>query len=333
MNRPIRSAELLTGVLLLTALLCGCGAAGESATGEPAPAQANPAQPAPAAPRSFTVTVTGRGRPMILIPGLASSGETWDATVAHLRARHACHVLTLAGFAGVPPVPGPFLTRVRGDIARYIEEQHLDHPIIVGHSLGGALALDLAARHPDKVGPLVIVDSLPFFAGAAFQVDTVDKAKPMIDAMRAQLNAQSQPQYEATARSGMWTRTMVKSPAHLERIIEWGVTSDGKTVTRAIVEMMGTDLRADLKRIDSPALVLGSWIGMRSQLESADPANPRQVAVRTFRTQYASLARMRLAITDTARHFIMYDDPAWFFGQLDAFLADPEGVARDRGEG
>jgi pimeloyl-ACP methyl ester carboxylesterase len=143
MKRPIHSNAPLAGVLLLTALASGCGATGEAATAEPTPAQAMPAQPSPAATRSFAVTVTGRGRPIILIPGLASSGETWDATVAHLRDRYACHVLTLAGFAGIPPVSGPFLSRVRGDIARYIDEQHLDHPIIVGHSLGGALALDL----------------------------------------------------------------------------------------------------------------------------------------------------------------------------------------------
>jgi pimeloyl-ACP methyl ester carboxylesterase len=327
MKRPIHSNAPLTGVLLLTALLSGCGAAGQAATGEPAPVQATSAQSTPATPRSFAVTVTGRGRPIILIPGLASSGETWDATVAHLRDRYACHVLTLAGFAGVPPVSGPFLSQVRGDIARYIEEQRLDHPIIVGHSLGGALALDLAARHPDRVGPLVVVDSLPFFAGAAFQVDSVGKARPMIDAMGAQLDAQTQAQYEATARSGVWTRSMVKSPEHLQRIIGWGVASDGRTVSRAIVELMGTDLRAELARIDSPTLVLGSWIGLQQQAD-----DPRKAAVRTFVQQYAALPRMRLAITDTARHFIMYDDQAWFFGQLDAFLADPAGVTRDRGE-
>jgi pimeloyl-ACP methyl ester carboxylesterase len=50
--------------------------------------------------RAFRVQVSGTGRPILLIPGLASSGDTWETTVAHLSDRFTCHVLTLAGFAG-----------------------------------------------------------------------------------------------------------------------------------------------------------------------------------------------------------------------------------------
>lgn len=61
---------------------------------------------------SFAVKVTGHGRPVILIPGLSSSGAVWDGTVAHLKSRFECHVLTLAGFAGEPRIPAPFLKTV-----------------------------------------------------------------------------------------------------------------------------------------------------------------------------------------------------------------------------
>ena len=54
------------------------------------------------APTAFRVEVSGTGRPMILIPGLASAGAVWQTTVAHFATRYTCHVLTLAGFAGVP---------------------------------------------------------------------------------------------------------------------------------------------------------------------------------------------------------------------------------------
>jgi N-formylmaleamate deformylase len=64
-------------------------------------------QPGAARHAPFTVKVTGHGKPMILIPGLASSGDTWVGTVAHFKQRYTCYVLTLAGFAGVPPIQPP----------------------------------------------------------------------------------------------------------------------------------------------------------------------------------------------------------------------------------
>ena len=63
-------------------------------------------------PPSFHVDIIGKGKPMILIPGFASSGKTWDSTVARYKDRYQCHVLTLAGFAGEPRIEAPFLETV-----------------------------------------------------------------------------------------------------------------------------------------------------------------------------------------------------------------------------
>ena len=129
-------------------------------------AQSAPVTPAPTPPpRSFHVTKVGHGRPMVLIPGLLSSGEVWQATVERFKTRYECHVLTLAGFAGQPPAAlagRPFLETVGRDLARYIEVERLDRPILVGHSLGGFVAFAVAAAHPDAVGPIVAVDGVPF---------------------------------------------------------------------------------------------------------------------------------------------------------------------------
>lgn len=58
------------------------------------------AQTAPTPHPTFEVTVTGHGRPVILLPGLTCPGAVWDATVARYRGQYQCHVVSLAGFGG-----------------------------------------------------------------------------------------------------------------------------------------------------------------------------------------------------------------------------------------
>ena len=164
--------------------------------------------------------VTGTGRPILLIPGLASSGDTWTTTVAHLSGRFTCHVLTLAGFAGTPPIDGPLFPTVRRDLARYINEQHLDRPIVIGHSLGGMLAMALATDHPDLVGPLVIVDGMPFLAGPNMQVKNLEEARPTVAKIEAYMSSMTQQQWDAYATSGASTRYMVTSASDAETLVK-----------------------------------------------------------------------------------------------------------------
>jgi pimeloyl-ACP methyl ester carboxylesterase len=285
------------------------------------------------APHAFKVEVSGRGRPMILIPGLASSGDTWKTTVARYQDRFQCHVLTLAGFAGVPAIDTPMLAAARVEIAAYIRDRHLDHPIIIGHSLGGTLALAIAADHPDLVGPLVIVDSLPFLAGAQFQAGTLEDAKPGIAAMHTYMASQTRAQFDAYVRSGVATKFMATSQADLDRIMQWSLDTDQRTMADSMADLMGLDLREDVARIVSPTLVLGTWAGLHEQIKSYGTDIPREAFVQTFEQQFTKLSRLHFAMAERARHFIMFDDPEWFFAQLDSFLANPDQVVRTRGFG
>jgi pimeloyl-ACP methyl ester carboxylesterase len=268
---------------------------------------------------------------MILIPGLSSSGDTWNTTVARYRDRFTCHVLTLAGFAGVPPIEQPLLSSVRTELVEYIRAHRLTRPILVGHSLGGTLALAIAADHPDLVGPIIVVDSLPFLAGAQFQARTPEDARPGIAAMRAYMTSQTRRQYDEYVRSGAATSSMVTSPQDLEILKQWGLASDPRTVADAMADLMGLDLREDIARIRTPTLVLGTWTGLHQQLKKYGTDVPRAAFVQTFDEQFTKLRQLHFVLSDTARHFIMFDDAPWFFGQLDGFLADPAAAVRIRG--
>ena len=283
-------------------------------------------------PRSFHVAVVGRGRPMILIPGLSSSPDTWKTTVARYRDRYECHVLTLAGFVGQPPIVEPLIATVRAELAKYIHDKRLDHPVIVGHSLGGTLAMGVAIDHPELVGPIVVVDMVPFLGGTVLQARTADEAKPRIAAMRAGMNSMSDAQWKEYATSGQSVKYMITADADLKTIIEWSVASDRRTVADVLVDIYGLDLRDDVAQIKSPVLVLGTWRGVHDQvMDQAKFDVTPQMVVFSFALQYAKLPRLHFALSDNARHFIMFDDPSWFFGELDSFLKDPEAAVRTRG--
>jgi hypothetical protein len=79
--------------------------------------------------------------------------------------------------------------------------------------------------------------------------------------------------------------------------------------------------------------VLGTWAGLHEQLKGYGVDIPREGFLQTFEQQFAKLPRLHFAMAERSRHFIMFDDPQWFFAQLDAFVADPDVAVRARGFG
>ncbi len=261
---------------------------------------------------AFQVEVKGSGEALILIPGLASSGEVWQATAARLCVKHQCHILTLAGFAGVPPLAGErLLPAAERQLADYIAANKLGKPTVIGHSLGGFLGMRLASTHPDKVGRLVIVDALPALGATRNPAANLEQlqagAAQLRDAMRAQDDA---------AFGAMQQRSvanMVTAPEHAQRIAHWGAQSDRATVTDAMYDIMSSDLREDIARIRAPTLVLGTWVAYRAFA-------PKEAVEGLFKAQYARLPGVKVEMAETARHFIMYDDPEWMYARIDQFI-------------
>lgn len=266
-----------------------------------------PAQAATA----FKAEVSGAGPAVILIPGLASSGEVWQGTVKHLCGPRQCHVLTLAGFAGQDAIEGELLPQVERQLADYIATNGLGKPVVIGHSLGGFVAMKLAAEHPDMVGKLVIVDALP--ALGATQVPSVTGAqlKQMATVTRERMLSGDDASLAASQRKTVMS--MASKPEDVDRIVGWGQRSDRKAVAGAMYELIANDLRDDIARIKAPTLVLGTWVAYKDYA-------PRAAIEGVYRTQYAKLSGVQVEMADSARHFIMYDDPAWMYDRIDRFL-------------
>lgn len=100
----------------------------------------------------------GEGPPLVLVHGLATTRAIWDAVTPRLRRTRRVVTLDLPGFGESAPVgPGFELEAVAERLAAGLREHRLSGPYdLVGHSLGAAVALTLAVRHPSDVERLVL---------------------------------------------------------------------------------------------------------------------------------------------------------------------------------
>ena len=261
----------------------------------------------------ITVTVTGKGPDVVLIPGLASSGAVWDETVKQLAPTHRVHVVQVAGFAGAPVggnAEGPVVEPVVEAVDAYIKANHLKSPAVIGHSMGGFTGLLLARRHPEDVSRLMVVDSLPFFAALFSPTATVESMKPQAAAMRDATIALS-----AEAFANQLTMTamgLAKSPEGQKLIKQWSIDSSRPVMARALYDLLTTDARAELPAIKTPTTLLYPY--------DAAMGAPTAMIDKTYGDAYAALPGVTLKRIDDSRHFIMFDQPKAFADAVDAFL-------------
>ncbi len=267
--------------------------------------------PSVAEPTRFSVAVTGEGPDVILIPGLASSAAVWDATAAQLSATHRVHVVQVAGFAGAPAGPnaeGDMLAPLVAELGEYAAT--LNKPAIIGHSMGGLSALEIAAAHPGKVGRVMVVDALPYYPLIFNQSATVEAFAPQADAMHAQMLSMPAGAYAASQQQGL--SIMAKSPEALAKVKEWSAATDQAAAVNALHGVLTTDARPRLKDIKAPVTVVYAY----------DPAMGRTGAFVTalYVTSYSDIANAELKRIDGGYHFIMLDQPEAFAAAVTEFL-------------
>ena len=268
--------------------------------------------------QDIQVSIRGEGRPLLMVPGLNSSGAVWNETCVTLQALGmACHIMQLPGFAGTPSTTkeaakDKFLATMRDNLLDYIDAKKLQNPIIIGHSLGGEVALQMAIKAPTKLARLIIVDSLPFFPAATAPTATAATAKPMAEGMKAGMMAQPTETYNKGLQANL--RGMTLDAKRLETLVKWGLSSDRTTTAQAMYELFTTDLRDDLAKITQPTLVLGAWAAY------AQYGSTKESVRKTFTDQYANLKGVQIEMSEAGYHFLMWDDPQWLYAQVKAFI-------------
>ena len=261
----------------------------------------------------FTVEVIGKGKPMILIHGLYCNGEVWKETVDRYKNEYECHVITVAGFGGTPAhLTDHFLESVKDDIIAYTKTKKLKRPVLMGHSMGAFLSLWTAASAPGLYEKVIAVDGAPFLPALMMPGATPESSVTMATNMKNGMASQTPEQIFESQKT--YLATMITSPERILQVATIAKKADSPTQAQVMYELFTTDLRKTVATIDCPVLVLGAWIAYKNYGASHDSV------LGNYTSQVAAIKNCAVEISDTARHFIFYDDPIWFYSKVDAFL-------------
>jgi 3-oxoadipate enol-lactonase len=113
-------------------------------------------------PVSIAYDVRGRGRPLVLVQGVGVGRWGWEPVADRLARR--CQVICIdnRGIGASDTPPGHFTTRAMAqDVLAVLDHTGIQRASVLGTSLGGMIAQELALAHPERVDRLVLVATLP----------------------------------------------------------------------------------------------------------------------------------------------------------------------------
>ena len=257
----------------------------------------------------------GSGDPIVLVPGLASGAWVWNGLIPHLAAKHSVYAVTIAGFAGRPAAGTTSFAAFENDLTALLDQRHLAKPVVVGHSLGGTLAIDFAETHPDRVRAIVAADGLPIFPG--MQQLTQQQREAIGAQMSAGVKTPTHDQLLAFEK-GYMASVGVNDAALADQVATLSAQSDSATVVAWLQADLAADLRPNLAKITVPVLEIAPY--------SPAEGNPAMHFAEAekgdfYRTLLAGVAKLDVVTIAPSRHFVMLDQPERFQKALDDFLA------------
>lgn len=248
--------------------------------------------------REFKVEVVGQGEPVLLFPGFTCTAKIWDDLVTELSKTNQCHIFTFAGFGGVPAIEKPWLPKIKKGLEEYIDKMALENSTLIGHSLGGSLALWLGTEDSYNFNKIIVVDALP--SVGALMIPNFNKEHIVYDnPYNQRLLEMNQDEFKTMAIQ--FAQGMSLNTEKHQQIIDWIIQADRETYVYGYTDLLKLDLRDDIAKIKSPIFILG-----------ATHPFGEEIVKKTFESQYAQLKDYSIKYVKESAHFIMYDQPEWF---------------------
>jgi pimeloyl-ACP methyl ester carboxylesterase len=235
------------------------------------------------------------GLPVLFIHGFSGNLSHWAAQLDHLRPARRAIAMDLRGHGrSTPPATGDYAVDAQAaDIRAVLDGLDLDRAVLVGHSLGGAIAISFAGSDPDRVAGLLL-------ASAPGKVPD-DRAQQIVGAMEAD--------YETTS-AGYWDRLTADATSQVLAKLRGEMGDLDPTAGLAIIRAtFAFNPLPSLRGYPGPKLAI---------------TTPRADAPHDLHNAVAGLPHRVISGTS---HFLQMDRPDEFNALLDEFLSSVEAGA------
>lgn len=244
----------------------------------------------------------GRGKPLLLIHGLADDHRAWRRTLPDLMLRHRVLMYDLRGH-GQSALGNPFgsLRQFGADLISLMDATGVEHASIAGFSLGGTIAMRVAIDNPDRIRGLILVATS----------SRVGKAAADWYRQRVEMVERGDPQLRATI-DGDTAAVYAQSPAELEEglLIRRESTIDPRgyaSACAAMASLNASPLDPELGKISAPTLIIAA------ELDQHCPPKAAEIIA-------AGIKGSKVEVLPKAGHPIPVERPRELAASINAFL-------------
>lgn len=229
---------------------------------------------------------SGVGDPLVLLHGLSGSSRWWRFNMPVLAGHFRTHTPDLIGFGRSRAwVAQPSIAEMAAILESWLDANQIAQAYVIGHSMGGQIALHLAARSPARLRKLVLVSA----AGIPRELNLSQLTRFVAEVIPPRA----------------WG-----TPAFLPTIALDALRAGPRVFLSAARQLLRDDVRPLLPRIEAPTLLIWGRL---------DPLTPLAHGLEMSQT----IPGARLVVFDDAAHMPMVDRPQRFNQEVLQFLQAP----------
>lgn len=245
----------------------------------------------------------GEGRPALLfLHGLGGDRDSFAPQLDHFAGRHECVSWTMPGYGDSDPLDDLTFPRLAEAACGLLDEHDIDQAVVVGQSLGGMVAQQMAIAHPDRLAGLVLVATTAAFGkpGSSFNDQFLAARLAPIEAGNTPADL-AEEIVDSIVATGMSAEARAHAVASMSRIAPG-------PYARSIECLVTWDGRDRLGQVTAPTLCIAG---------GEDTNSP----VRAMERLAASVPGASLEVIAGAGHLVNLERPDDFNAVLTTFLA------------